>query len=79
MREVGDVFQEKIEKFEIEEQVPINDVDMVEEDHNAEKFNVQMLNLDEEQEEIHASLATEEEIQKWLVAKRFGDLGNSAT
>ncbi|KAF2318139.1 hypothetical protein GH714_001034 [Hevea brasiliensis] len=54
-------FQEKIEKFEMEEQVPINDVDIAEEDHNVEKFDLQISNLDVEQVEIHASLATEEE------------------
>ncbi|KAF2290282.1 hypothetical protein GH714_007851 [Hevea brasiliensis] len=75
------LFQEKKEKFEIEEQVPINDVDMAEEDHNIEKFDVQKLKSvlpkvrprqkahetelqavkDEEEVEIHISLATKEE------------------
>ncbi|KAF2307698.1 hypothetical protein GH714_030891 [Hevea brasiliensis] len=66
-------FQQKIEKFEIEEQVPIHDVDMAEEDHNAEKFDVKMLNFDEEHEEIHASLATEEENSEVACSQEVDD------
>ncbi|KAF2323963.1 hypothetical protein GH714_004892 [Hevea brasiliensis] len=49
-----------MEKFEIEKQMPINDVDIAKKDHNVKKFDVQISNLYEEQLEIHASFAIEE-------------------
>lgn len=48
----------------IEEQVPVNDLDVGGEpvlDHNEEISDVQMLNLDEEKVKVHASISPEKE------------------